>query len=110
MSRKIIGPSVLDERIAYMNTKSIWFYIEIINQGLQINQVEPDGRINIIVKYNVDSNLIQQIVDMYENAGWAEVNVALTGTDNSLYGTTEFEFVPPVISTKLLKKKIRKNL
>jgi hypothetical protein len=110
MSRKIISPEILEKRMMYMNTKSIWYYIEMINYGLQSNQVEPDGIIKVKLKYNIDSNFINQIVEMYETAGWAEINITFTGTDSSLYGTTEFEFVPPVLTSKIVRKKIRQNL
>ncbi len=92
----------------YMKSKSIWYYIEILNHGLQVNQVEPDGIIKIKIKYSMNSDHIKQIVNIYMNAGWEKVNVTITSKDDSLYGTTEFEFVPPTKSTELLIKKINK--
>jgi len=110
MSKKVISPDILEKRVDYMSTKSIWYYIEILNHGLQVNQVEPTGLIRVRIKYNIDSHFIDQIISIYENAGWAEVNITLTGTDSSLYGTTEFEFVPPVDVAKKVRRKVRKKL
>jgi hypothetical protein len=62
MSKRIISPDILEQRMLYMDSKSIWFFIEIINQGLQTNQVEPDGIIKVTIKYNVDSDILNQIV------------------------------------------------
>jgi len=110
MSKKVISPDILEKRIMYMNTKSIWYYIEIINYGLQVNQVEPSGIIKVKIKYNIDSSFIDQIIEIYKTSGWEEVNVVLTGTNDSLYGSTEFEFVPPAEVSRDVRHKIRKYM
>jgi hypothetical protein len=110
MSKRIISPDILEQRMLYMDSKSIWFFIEIINQGLQTNQVEPDGIIKVTIKYNVDSDILNQIVDLYLGVGWKEVNISITGMDNNLYGTTELEFIPPHNIHKKIKRMIQKNM
>jgi hypothetical protein len=110
MSGRITGPEILEERIDYMDSKSIWYYIEVINQCLLTNQVETDGTIYVTIKYNINSEFIDKIVNMYEAAGWATVNVTLTGSENSLYGTTKFEFIPPTLLAIKVKRKVRDNL
>jgi hypothetical protein len=110
MSRVVIGPEVIDDRISYMDNKSIWYFIELINYGLSVNKVEPDGRINVLLKYNISSDLVDQIVNLYLSKGWADINVTFTGTSDSLYGTTEFEFIPPVVLIKRAQRRIRKKM
>jgi hypothetical protein len=95
MNKRITGPEILEERADYMDTKSIWFFIDIINQCLLTESVKPDGTIFITVQYRIADHLIEQIQSMYLNAGWDSVDVTITGTDSSLYGTTEFTFTPP---------------
>jgi hypothetical protein len=95
MNNRITGPEILDERINYMDTKSVWFFIDIINQCLLTESVKADGTIIVTVQYRIADHLIEQIQSMYLNAGWDSVDVVTTGTDSSLYGTTEFTFIPP---------------
>jgi len=95
MNKRITGPEILDERIYYMDTKSIWFFIDIINQCLLTDSVKSDGSIIVTVQYRIADHLIEQIQSMYLKAGWHSVSVSITNTDTSLYGTTEFTFIPP---------------
>jgi hypothetical protein len=106
MSRKILSPQILQDRIAYMEAKSVWYYVEILNGGLRMNQVEQDGIINITVKYKLDSDLIYQLVSLYENTGWKEVNAEVSTTTGGLYGSTTFQFVPPVVKFSEIKRMV----
>jgi hypothetical protein len=110
MSKRLTGPEILDERIYYMDTKSIWFFIDIINQCLLTESVKSDGTIIVTVQYRIADHLIEQIQSMYINAGWNNVNVVTTGTDSSLYGTTEFTFIPPEQLLKDVKTIIKTKI
>ena len=105
MNKPILGPEVLDERVSYMSTKSMWYFVDIINHSLKTNSVSSEGHITVIIRYNIDSDIINKLVDLYITNGWEDITVTLTGSAGSLYGTTEFEFIPP--SEELLKVKAK---
>ena len=107
MSRQVTGPEIIEKRMDYMNTKSLWFYVENINNKLKTNTVENDGRIIVNINYNIDDNIIERLIELYINEGWEEVNVTFTGTTDSLYGSTVFEFVPPDEYIMTIRKKLR---
>jgi len=108
--REIVSPDIYENRYQFMNGKSVWYYIALINQGLTTNEVNPDGIINVKIKYNINSDLINQIIGFYESVGWTNINIILTGNVDSLYGTTTFVFNPPVKLINDVRKKIRKEL
>jgi len=110
MSRQIIGPEILDQRYEFMQGKSVWYYIDLLNQGLRSNSVSPEGVIEITIKYNMDIDIIGQVKDFFYTTGWDDIRVTLTGNADTLYGETIFKFYPPEEDLKRLIKKIEKLL
>lgn len=110
MARKVIGPEILDQRYDYMKGKSVWYYIDLINSGLRTNTVDPDGIILVKIKYNINMDLINNILEFYYNAGWDDIDVTLTGNADSLYGETIFKFHPPESELLKVRKKANKLL
>jgi hypothetical protein len=108
MNKPILGPEILDERMEYMSTKSMWYFVDTINHALKTNSVSSDGHITVVIRYNIDSEIINKLVDLYITNGWEDINVTLTGSAGSLYGTTEFEFIPPEDELFKVKRKIIK--
>jgi hypothetical protein len=108
--KNVIGPEILTKRIDYMDTKSIWFYIESINYCLKTNTVENDGSIMVTLRYNIDGDMVNTIIDFYLKAGWSDVNVKLTGNDDGLYGNTIFTFVPPRAEVIRVRRRVNKKL
>ena len=108
--REIVSPDIYESRYQYMSNKSVWYYIAVINQGLSINSVDSDGVIKITIKYNMDTDLIEQIIGFYKSVGWTEIGINITGNVNSLYGSTIFTFNPPESTILSVKGKIRKEL
>jgi len=110
MARKIVGPEVLTERLQFMSGKSAWYYVELLNRALAVNSVDADGNIKAIIQYNIDNDIVDQVVNFYISAGWSSVDVTFTGNKDSLYGTTEFEFIPDPVELSKTKVLIRRNL
>ena len=108
--REIVSPDIYENRYQFMSGKSPWYYIALINQGLTTNEVSPDGIINVKIKYNINGDIIDQIIGFYESVGWTNINIILTGNVDSLYGTTTFVFSPPAKVISRVRKKIRKEL
>mgnify|MGYP000241625401 CR=1 FL=1 len=108
--REIVSPDVYENRYKFMSGKSPWYYIALINQGLTTNEVSPDGVINVKIKYNINGDLIDQIVEFYESVGWTNINIILTGNVDSLYGTTTFVFNPPAKVIHDVKRLVRREL
>jgi hypothetical protein len=107
MAKDAKGPEILDERLAFINTKSMWYYIDIINESLSTNPVDSDGSITVTIHYNVDDDIIEKVIDMYLIAGWSDVEVTFTGNVDSLYGETILKFTPPSLLISDVKRKIR---
>jgi len=95
MSKRVTGPEILQERVDFMDSKSIWYFIDTINQGLLTNPVTSGGQITVTIQYNLSDHLVEQLRNQYLASGWEEVNIVLTGNEDSLYGTTEITFIPP---------------
>jgi len=110
MSRKVIGPEILYERLEFMRGKSIWYYIDILNAGLRTDSVDPEANVSVTIDYNINTELILQIKSFYLTAGWEDVKITLTGNVESLYGTTIFKFIPPDDSRKKIKRLVREEL
>jgi len=110
MSKKVTSPDILEDRIAFINSKTMWFFVDIINESLFTNKVESDGRILVEINYNINDNLVERLIDLYIAAGWKEVNVTFTGSASSLYGSTIFEFVPPTILIADIKRRLRQYM
>jgi len=110
MNKPILGPEILDARVDYMSTKSMWYFVDIINHALKTNSVSSDGHITVVIRYNIDSEIINKLVALYIENGWEDINVTLTGSAGSLYGTTEFEFIPPPEELIKVKAKVIKQM
>jgi len=108
--REIVSPNIYESRYEYMSGKSVWYYISVINQALRTNIIDPDGVINVKIKYNINGDSIDQIVGFYESVGWSNIGIVLTGNIDSLYGTTTFIFSPPESTLRSIRKLIRKEL
>jgi hypothetical protein len=107
MSRNPKGPEILDDRFDFINAKSMWYFVDVINELLFTSPVDSDGSITVTLHYNIDDNIVEQLVNVYEDAGWQNVEVTFTGNDTSLYGETVFEFNPPSARLSELKRRIR---
>jgi len=110
MGREIASPSIISQRIDFISTKSMWFYIDILNEGLKTNKVESNGTIKVVINYNIDNEIIEKIREIYLSVGWKEVNITYTGNIESFYGSTIFEFIPPIKIVLDARKKINQHL
>jgi hypothetical protein len=108
--REIVSPDIYETRYEFMNGKSVWYYIAIINQSLRTNIIDPDGVINVKIKYNINVDIIKQVLDFYESVGWPKIGVVLTGNIDSLYGTTTFIFSPPEPTLLTVRNLVIKEL
>jgi hypothetical protein len=110
MSRKVIGPDILEDRLVYMRGKSVWYYIDVLNSRLQNGPVNEDGSIEIRIEYNIDTNLLEQVQSFYIGAGWQDVDIVLLGNAETLYGATIFTFIPPPVWRMKIKAMVARNL
>ncbi len=92
MSRKIVGPSVIPDRLKFMQGQSAWSYVDVINRALQVNPVDDQCSIQVVIKYTIDQSVLNQIVSFYLSAGWTEVLTEVVGSGDTLIGSTSFEF------------------
>jgi hypothetical protein len=107
MGRNPKGPEILDERFDFINTKSTWYFVDVINELLFTSPVDSDGSITVTLHYNIDDDIVEQIIDLYKVAGWSNVEVTFTGNDTSLYGETILKFNPPNALIYDVKRKVR---
>jgi len=86
-NRKIIGPEVVQQRIDLRNQNNMWNYIAMINPRLEGNPIDSTTII-VVLNWEVDQHMIDQLVDTYIGVGW-ELDVGV-GTNE-----THFEFTAP---------------
>ena len=87
MSRKVIGPGVVQQRIDLREQNNMWNYIALINPRLESNKING-STIVVVLDWEVGQHMIDQLVDTYVDIGW-EVDVGV-GTNE-----TTFEFTVP---------------
>ena len=87
MSRKIVGPEVVQQRIDTRNQNNMWNYIAKINPKLENNPIDVDT-ITVTLDWVISESMINQLKEAYTGTGW-EVDVGV-GTNE-----TTFEFTAP---------------
>ncbi len=99
MSRVVVSPDILVDRQQFMQERSTWYFVDLLNAQLKTGIVNPDGTVNIIIQYNIKEHTVNQIAGFYTDAGWERVDTEWTGPVESIYGSTTFTFVPPAALT-----------
>ncbi len=93
--RKVLGPGILDERQAVVDSHNIWYFISSINRQLRNNPIKLDGTIDATINEVLDEDAIGQIIGLYKEAGWPQVSYKYMESHSWDYSnTTVFTFDP----------------
>lgn len=95
-TRQILGPDIIQKRMATAQQKNIWYFVKRVNEQLLRNPINLDGSIDVITYYQVDEDFVKRLVDMYKEAGWNNITYRYTDHDyaNNKMGQTIVNFKP----------------
>jgi len=93
-TRKIVGSVIVEQRRAKQSQNNLWYYVTAINSMLENNPINADESIDVEFFFGIDSHMIDQITETYENEGWS-LDVGVTATAYENYsGHTQINFIP----------------
>ena len=96
VNRKIIEPSIIGQRRAKRVENNVWNYVTSINKQLTNGIIMADDSIDVTASFIIDDDMITQITELYENAGWDIANVLFVAPSDNDPGSTVITFkVPP---------------
>jgi len=96
INRKVIEPSIIAQRKAKRSSENVWNYVTEINKQLTNNMIYTDDSIIVTGHFIIDTNIMEQIVELYSNAGWDISNVTYNQPVDNDPGSTEITFKVPV--------------
>ena len=88
MSRKLVGPGIIQQRIDARASNNMWNYVAKINPQLRDNRIYADDSIHVDLTWVVSPNMINQLIELYQSIGWV---VSVT----NLSEETQFVFTAP---------------
>ena len=95
INRKVIEPTIIEQRKEKRSTENVWNYVTEINKQLTNNMIMVDNSIIVIANFVVDDNIMSQIVDLYESVGWEISSVTFTQPTDNDPGETAITFKAP---------------
>jgi len=95
INRKVIEPTIIEQRKEKRSTENVWNYVTEINKQLTNNLIYVDNSIIVIANFVVDDNIMSQIVDLYESVGWEISSVTFTQQSDNDPGETAITFKAP---------------
>jgi len=96
INRKIIEPSIISKRKTKRAENNVWNYVTSINKQLTENKIMVDNSMKVTAYFIVADNMIEQITELYEEAGWDVTDVLFTEPSGTDPGSTVITFkVPP---------------
>jgi len=95
INRKVINPGIVNQRLFKRQQNNVWNYVTDINKQLTHNKIMIDNTIVVSTSFVIDQTLIDQIIELYQEAGWVIDDVIIVEPVDNDPGSTSIIFNPP---------------